>query len=299
MNRRAGPRALAGAMGVFLALAGCSLRPKVERQGPFLSMSRQETPSPARGSVLPRSIALALGGLPPGELARLREYLAQSTDAAVRRAAPMLFDLEVAQDEPTLTLDGGATPPSASEPLRQVLPDIPALTAAANVLGGPWSAPGLSVQLGPACASGATRCVPLFQSAADPGDALLRRGRALAWGLGNAALLRVPAGSRTALLQSLRAAQTRPSTTIALVFGASRGTLDEAELDLLRDQARLALAHLAADAPLRPLLDALGTAPVSWELPIAFDADQVLVIPRLGAMARLQDFRSEVAFAER
>jgi hypothetical protein len=298
MNRRAGARALAGAMGL-VALAGCSLRPKGERQGPFLSISHQGAVSPAPGSVLPRSIALALGGLPPGELSRLREYLAQSTDAAVRRAAPMLFDLELAQDEAVLPFDGGAAPPGTSDPLRQVLPDIPALTAAANVLGGPWSASGLSVQLGPACDTAATRCVALFAPAADPGDALIRRGRALAWGLGNAALLRVPAGSRAAFLQSLRAAQTRPSTTIALVFGAPRGTLDEAELELLRDQARLALAHLAVDAPLRPWLDALGTAPVSWELPVAFDADQVLVIPRLSAMARLQDFRAEVAFAER
>jgi len=29
-------------------------------------------------------------------------------------------------------------------------------------------------------------------------------------------------------------------------------------------------------------------------LPIALDADEVLVIPRLSALARLQDFRSEV-----
>jgi hypothetical protein len=136
--------------------------------------------------------------------------------------------------------------------------------------------------------------VPLFVSAVDDADALVRRGRALAWTLGNAALLQVPAGSRAAVLGSLREAQTRPSSTIALVFGASRGALDETELELLRDQARLALAHLAEDAPQRPWLDALGAAPARWELPIALDADQVLVIPRMSALARLQDFRSEV-----
>jgi len=245
--------------------------------------------TPARGAVSPASIALALGGLPPEALTRLREYLAQSTDAAVRRAAPTLFDLGLDEDAAA----------SAPDPLRQALPDVPAWTAAANVLGAPWSAPGLSVQLGPICAEAASRCVPLFAAADDHDDALVRRGRALAWSLGNAALLRVPAGSRAALLQSLRGVQARPSSTIALVFGAPRGALDWAELELLRDHARRAVAHLPPDSPQRPWLDALTAAQASWELPIAFDADEVLIIPRLSALARLQDFQAEVALAGR
>jgi hypothetical protein len=73
--------------------------------------------------------------------------------------------------------------------------------------------------------------------------------------------------------------------------------LNEADLDRLRDQARLTLADIASDAPLRPWLDALGAARPTWELPVAFDADQVLVVPRLSALARLQEFRAEVALA--
>jgi hypothetical protein len=99
------------------------------------------------------------------------------------------------------------------------------------------------------------------------------------------------------VLEELRRAQTRPSSTIALVFGASRGAIDEAELELLRDQARRALAHLPPDSPQRPWLDALSGARSTWELPIAFDAEEVLVIPRLSAMARLQDFHSDVKVA--
>jgi hypothetical protein len=57
------------------------------------------------------------------------------------------------------------------------------------------------------------------------------------------------------------------------------------------------LAHLAPDAPQRPWLDALCAARAGWELPIGLDADDVLVIPRLSALARLQDFRSEVELA--
>jgi len=274
----------------LVMLAGCSHRPTPEeRRGPFLSISPGEETNAARGAVPPESIALALGGLPPGEPTRLRDALAQSTDLAVRSAAPMLFDLGLSDD------DAGHAP----DPLRRALPDLPALTAAANVLGSPWSAPGLSVRLGPDCAADAApRCVPLFVPAADrEPDPLIRRGRALAWALANAALLRASAGAHTALLEALRRAQTQPSSTIALVFGASRGAVDEAQLESLRDQARQALAHLPAEAPQRPWLHALSGASATWELPIALDAREVLVIPRLSALARLQDFHAEVDLA--
>jgi hypothetical protein len=285
MNRRPGASALALALGLvgLLGLAGCQARPKAETRGPYLSILQREGTTAARGAVPPGSIALGLGGLPPEELPRLREHLEESMDAAVRRAAPMLYDL-----------DGLADDAAAPDSLRPALPDIPALTAAANVLGAPWEAPGVSVELRPACQVGASRCVPLFAPALEREDALVRRGRALAWTLGNAARLRVPAGSRTLLLRSLRETQTRPSGTIALVFGASRGTLDEAELDLLRQQARRALAHVAQDTPRRSWLAALVAARADWELPIVLDADELLVIPRLSALARLQDFDSEI-----
>jgi len=287
-SRRFSAPALTRALGLLglLALAGGSCRPKAERTGPFLSISVDDKMRVARGVVPPGSMALALGGLPPEEMTRLREHLEESTDIAVRRAAPDLYDLGLDED------DAGPVP----DPLRQALPDLPALTAAENVLGAPWNAAGLSVKLGPACDPAASRCVPLF-APSDRGDALVRRGCALAWTLANAARLRVPAASRAARLRSLRRAQTRPSGTIALVFGASRGALDEAELDLLRQQARRALAHLAPEAPPRPWLDALSVAPASWELPIALGADEVLVIPRLSALARLQEFHSELEVA--
>ncbi len=294
MNRGCGASALGGALGLvsllgLVGVAGCSRRPTAERRGPFLSISAQEEKTVARGAISSGSIALALGGLPPGEVTRLRDALAQSTEAAVHRAAPMLFDLGLSDD------DAGP----AADPLRQALPDLPALTAAANVGGAPWSAPGLSVRLAPDCATGSdSRCVQLFAPTADQeADPLIRRGRALAWTLANAALLRGSAGSHVALLEALRRAQTRPSSTIALVFDSSRGAIDEAELELLRDQARRALAHLPPDAPQRPWLDALSGAPATWELPIAFDAEEVLVIPRLSALARLQDFHSELELA--
>ena len=286
MKRCPGGWALVRALALpgLFALGGCPARPKAERTGPVLSIMSQPGVTAARRGIPSGSIALALGGLPPEELAHVREHLTESTDAALRRLA-MLFDLEAPDDD-----DAGPGP----DPLLQALPDLPALTAATNILGGPWSAPGLSVQLGPACETVAARCVPLFASAVDRGDPRVRHGLAAAWALGNAALLRVPPSSRSARLQSLRAAQTRPSGTIALVFDAPRGALDEAELERLRAQARRALAQLDPDAPKRPWLDALAATPARWELPIALDVGEVLVVPRLSALARLQDFHAEV-----
>lgn len=291
MDRGSGAPALRCALGLvgLFALASSPACPKAGHRGPFLSILSREGATATRGAPPPGSIALALAGLPPEELTRLRQRLEKSTDAAVRRWAARLLDrVELAED-------AEAPPP---DPLAQALPDLPALTAAANVLGTPWSGPGLSVELGPDCNAAASRCVPLFAPVADRGDALVRRGRALAWTLGNAALVRVPAGARAALLRSLRAAQTRPSGTIALVFGEPKGVLDEVELDLLREQARRARSHIAQDAPERPWLDALGAARAGWELPIPLDDNEVLVIPRLSALARLRDFHSEVDLAK-
>ena len=280
-----------GLLALF-ALAACSIRPKAsESRAAFLSIVQRGPnvkPELARGEALaPRVVALALGGLPPEALPRLREYLAEATDGALRRAAPEAFELDdVAPADSTL---------------HNVLPNLPALTAAANMLGSPWEAPDISVKLGRACESAAARCVPLFpqlpappSASAESGDSLVRRGRALAWALDNAALLRVPASSRAAVLHALREAQSRPSGTLAMVFGAPRGKLDEAELDLLRGRARKSLADIASDSPRRPLLDALAATQADWELPVAIDGDELLVIPRLSAMARLRDFTSEV-----
>jgi hypothetical protein len=92
----------------------------------------------------------------------------------------------------------------------------------------------------------------------------------------------------------LQEARRKPRGTIAMVFGASQGTLDEAELVRLRDQARQSLDQLPAGVPLRPWLEALAAAPTSWKLPVDLQDDQVLVVPRLSALARLRDFAAEV-----
>jgi len=287
MSRRAAGAVLVRELGLIglLGLEACSIRARsTESRRSFLSIVQRETTAQAdaaqgRSALAPAAMALALGGLPSEALPRLREYLAASADEAMRRAAPELLDLDDV---------------APSDPMRRALPDLPALTAAANVLGSPWEAPGISVHLGPLCESTAVRCLPLFAPTAEAGDALSRRGRALAWSLGNAAVLRVPASARAVLLQALREAQPRPSGTFAMVFDATRGKLDEVELDLLRGQAHRALVDIAADSPRRPWLAAIEATQAGWQLPIVLATDQLLVIPRLSALARLRDFTAEI-----
>ncbi len=290
MSPRARAVTLAYAVGLVspIGLADCSKRTTAAepQRGPFLSVHVPDGALAPRTIVTPAAVALALGGLPPEELPRLREHMAESTDGALRREAPGLFDLDAPPDAGV-----------AVDPLRQSLPDLPALTAAANVVGSPWEAPGISVHLGAACEQGAPRCAPLFVRGPGEDDALLRRGRTLAWALGHAALLRAGARDRARLLRSLRDTQLRPGGTIAVVFAESRGTIDHAELDRLRYEARRALERLRPDAPQRPWLEALDAAPPSWELPVALGDDEVLVVPRLSALARLPDFVCEVQAA--
>jgi hypothetical protein len=251
------------------------------QDGPFLSITLLPDGSVAAGkSVDPGSVALALGGLPTEELAHLRENLTAATDAAVRKAVPLLFDLD----------DDSESGKPADDPLRQTLPDVPALTAAASVLGSPWSAPGISVEIGPSCLAAATRCVPLFSPPGD--DRLVRRARGLSWALSNAAIVRASAETRPAILSALREKQR--SGNVALIFTSSRGTLDEEQLALLRAQAKRALTHLPPNAPQRAWLEIAGNAKASWSLPVALGPDEILVVPRLSASARLPRFEADL-----
>jgi hypothetical protein len=280
--------ALFGALGVLSCAPGSKA---TSARGPFLSIVIHDAGAAPMTGVAPASIAMALGSLPDAEVARLAEVLRDSADVALRRKAPAVFALDDdAQGEP-----GDAS----IEPSRAVLMDVPTLTAAANALGSPWSAPGISVSLGSACEAGASRCVPLFTTVTkptetEPDDPVIRRARGLAWALGNAGLIQATASTRVPLLRALQDARARRDSTIALAFGASRGTLDARSLDVLHLQARAAIDLLSPGAPQRRWLAMLAEAPASWSLPVELRDDEILVVPRLGALAHLQDFNAEV-----
>jgi hypothetical protein len=274
-----------GGVLVLAGLAGCAKRapPHQAREGPVLSITVAPSPSSQAARPIAQSaVTLALAGLPSGELVRLRERMAAATDDAIRRAAPTLF----------VDLEDDASGDGA-EPLHPALPDVPALTAAANLSGAPWAASGISVDLGPTCVPG-TRCVALFP--ATTSDRLEGRARALAWALTDAAILRVSPQARAAFSRSLREKGLGP-TTIALVFDTSEGDLDEQQLGPLREEARRALKHLDAAAPSRAWVESMGKAEAHWKLPVTLGRDEILVVPRLSALARLPAFEADLSSA--
>jgi hypothetical protein len=238
-------------------------------------------PATAAAPLDPAAVSLALGGLAAGEAERLRARLQATTDAAVARASPL-----------NLGLDDG---PEAAAGMTEVFQkELPALTAAANLVGSPWSAPGLSVSFGPTCQTGATQCVPLFgPPTSEPRE---RRARALAWALSHCAVLRARAAP-DGLASALHERQGQPKGTVALVFSSRAGALDEGQMQQLRAQATRALAHLPAKAPERFWLEAIGRAGASWSLPVALEPNELLVVPRLSVLARLKDFTAELSNA--
>ncbi|HVY44909.1 MAG TPA: hypothetical protein VHB21_03480, partial [Minicystis sp.] len=110
----------------------------------------------------------------------------------------------------------------------------------------------------------------------------------------DAAIVRAAPAARAAIVTRLRDAALG-ATTIALVFDAPTGELDEARLTPLCDAARRALGHLDRAAPARPWLDALAKAPARWTLPVPLGPDEILVVPRLSALSRLAAFEADVA----
>jgi hypothetical protein len=279
--RRAAEHAGAALVCAAVLSVGCTdARP----EGPVLSIFETAgTPGPGAQPLDPAAVSLALAGLEPGALERVRAALAMATDVAVKRANPLLVDLVPPASPPTRA--------ALSEVLRA---ELPAATAASNLMAAPWRAEGLRVELGPACQPGATRCVSAFGAAS--GDAIERRARGVAWAWSHAAVLRPKEGA-PALVQALRARRTQAASTLALVLTAETGELDGAAMEGLRHQASRALAHAAPGSPEHFWLDAISKAPGHWTSPVALQRGEVLVVPRLGVLARLHDFEAELISA--
>jgi hypothetical protein len=78
------------------------------------------------------------------------------------------------------------------------------------------------------------------------------------------------------------------------VITAKAGALDGPELESLKHQAQRALPRLEGDSAARNWLEALERAPAGWSLPYALADGEVLVVPRLSALARLEQFEAEL-----
>jgi hypothetical protein len=255
--------------GLLLALGlfGCASPPEGV-------LSVLPAPENTLASALPRgAVALALGGLPADTERHLGDEIAAATRAAIQRANPLYVDLS---GEP------------AAGPLAA---HLPALTAAANLLGSPWQGPGLRVELGADCRPEARLCIPLFRERQD--DGLERRARGMVWTLSNAALLRAP-GRVEAVREALQQRAIQTDSTIALVFTKSSGSFDATGLSAIQREASRALRYVPAEANGHSWLEALAQPAPQWALPIQLEPDELLVIPRLGALARVNEFVLEV-----
>jgi hypothetical protein len=264
--------------GVTIGLAawvGCAEPPKPDL---FLAVFQDDAIRAAPASpIAPEAVSLALAGMSPDDRVRLLGDLARVASEAVKRANPLFVELGEGREA------SGAGLLSAEA--------LPALTAAANLGTTSWRAPQLTVELGPSCRAGATRCTRLRDPPRD--ESLERRARALAWALSHAAVLRAH-GSPSELARALRLRRGQPGSTLALVFDAPQGTLDGEELQAVRSQATRALRYVPDGSPGRAWIEAIAQAPQRWSLPISVEPGDVWVVPRLGSLARLDDFVAEI-----
>ena len=223
--------------------------------------------------------SLVVGSLSAPARELVAERFEAIADTLEARRNPFVFDLEELDVERTLADSRPAV--------------VPMITAASRLAGSHFPLDEeRSVRLETVCSRGEI-CVPVWGSSAHPDAA---RARFAAWPVSHGLVLRAR-DENTARLASvaLRLATAERRTPIALVVDAESTTLApesalrvakaaERCVRLLRDHpddARL-LAPLAADAR-PPRLDHLGLR-----------RDEILVVPKLGALAEPGRFREVV-----
>src|SRR5262249_17809175 len=125
-----------------------------------------------------------------------------------------------------------------------------------------------------------------------------RRARFAAWSLTRAILLRTSPEHLAELQRVLRALADREDATVALVFFGDDGSNRSGEAELGTAAGRLARLLGRAGLADFPLVAAWAEpAAETPSLPIELGENDVLVVPRMGALARLQDFRAELSAA--
>jgi hypothetical protein len=205
--------------------------------------------------------ALAAASMAPVERQRLRRALEDLACRLDARAHPLADDFDDAPVDAALSRELGTA--------------LPKLTAARALYGAnvvdPWARGGSTAE---------------------------RRARFAAWAVSGAALLRFDDGDDArAAAARLRARAAERDSRIALVVGA--GGFDASlvpELVALRAAAARVAARLHDDDERRALLDEIArarwTAPPSW---LQLETRELLVVPRLGAIAALGTFAAEIA----
>jgi hypothetical protein len=226
-----------------------------------------------------RAALLAVSSLSDAALVRLAQALDDSVARAERAGNPLLVDLD-------------------DDTLDQVLEaHLPTLNAATHLAHARFRTDdGLAVAVGARCedAPPGARCVGLWQRG---GDDLDRRIRFLAWPFTCAAVVQTEPAHLAALSRALRDAVERPDGTIALVIeGEARAGAAQ-----LRASAQRALAAAEKHGARPPALLAALTSPPSASMQepssrlLHRGSEDVVVVPRLGALSRLSEFNRELS----
>jgi hypothetical protein len=236
-----------------------------------------------------RTAALALGTLTPSELAGLRRVLADLETKLETRANPLVEDL-----------DDGDPATALSLLLRKLLPAITACDAVASRRrASPDGAlvAAVAMRCDPIADAGVA-CAPLWTASA--ADRATERARFLEWPLAAAAVLGLPTGDGALrVIGDLRARSRDRHSRIALVLGERdlAGGIDPAVAEVRALAARdLTLARRDASVDTR-VLELIARDPpqgprrIPW---LRLDAEEVLVVPKLGALADLDAFAREV-----
>lgn len=253
----------------------------------------QGSPPPPPPPRAPTPVLVWASDAPPERVGAAGTLFVQSLGSAGQRALTEALDglrvrLEARSHPLILDLE---TMPVADQASAGARTFRPIWSAAATLAPGVWRRRGGWLVLRAAC-EGADRCWPVDQVP----DAALRLA---AWPVTHAAVLRGPPAALAIVAARLRLAATRAGSAVALVLddatlsGAVEGpsaALVGAARRLVDRAARLELSGLGW------LDEAMGPA-VGAGLDALTGPGELLVVPRLSAVARRAAFRAEVVEA--
>jgi hypothetical protein len=271
---------------VTLAAAGCRSRRASRERGPLLRVGPL-TPGEPDGVAAWRGLALAMRALPEERRAELGQEASQWLDDMEARHHPLVVDLTE-----------GSSPPL--ERIRGWF--LPIWNAACALDVRRWRLPSRELEV----AIASTRNVRAFRAWEDGADrdSLIVAARFAAWPVTSARLVDARTPEQMARFESaLRKRLCDPDSCLALFV--DRTSLDRtepcADFDAVRKLAERARRFARAapseiDPELRSLLEHLPpveppTTLTSW---LDLRACEVLVVPRLGALARRAEFDAEL-----
>jgi hypothetical protein len=236
-----------------------------------------------------RAAALALGSLSPPALGALAGALEELTKRLEIKANPLVEDLD--DDPPGAELSALA---------RTAGPSVTASDAVAthrHASGDRRLVVGIAAQC-PTTPERGVSCVPLWPAVGADDDGA--RARFFAWSLASAGVLSVrDAAASERAVSVLRARSLGSDSAIALVLTEAdlAGGRDGADQNRVRARAARALELARSDptADTRLLARLAEQAPSGRVVPwLQLDADEVLVVPRLGALGHIAALAREI-----